>query len=188
MSSPYASTSTAPPRPPTPTYTYVFFDVEIGGEAAGRIIIRLFSKDLPITCRNFMELARGVHGFGYKGTKFHRCIPNFMIQGGDFTTGDGTGGRSIYGPRFRDENFKYKHTKKGLVAMANTGPNSNASQFYICCQKTSHLDNRNVVFAEIAEGMDVVHKIEQCGSAPGDVTPDCVIVDCGAIDWTPQKR
>uniref|UniRef100_A0A915EPL7 Peptidyl-prolyl cis-trans isomerase n=1 Tax=Ditylenchus dipsaci TaxID=166011 RepID=A0A915EPL7_9BILA len=162
---------------------HVFFDISIAGKSAGRIVFELYNDIVPKTAENFRALCTGEKGKGksgkplhYKNSKFHRIIPNFMLQGGDFTRGDGTGGESIYGEKFADENFKEKHTGAGLLSMANAGKDTNGSQFF-------WLDGKHVVFGKVfgEDGIDLVRKIEKEGSDGGTPKSDVVITDCGEL-------
>jgi peptidylprolyl isomerase len=166
----------------------VFFDITLGGAPAGRVVFELFADVVPTTAENFRALCTGEKGVGnsgkalhYKGSKFHRVISAFMCQGGDFTRGNGTGGESIYGEKFKDENFQHKHTTKGLLSMANAGPNTNGSQFFITTVVTPWLDGKHVVFGKVVEGMKVLDAMEATGSRSGSTSADVVIADCGEL-------
>jgi peptidylprolyl isomerase len=168
--------------------TTVFFDIEIDQVQAGRIVMSLYSEALPKTCENFRALCTGEKGIGksgvplhYKGSIFHRVIPNFMLQGGDMTRHNGTGGESIYGNRFNDEGFPYKHDKPYKLSMANAGPNTNGSQFFITTVPCEWLDNKHVVFGEVISGQEVVKAIEQTGTQSGKTTKTIRIANCGQL-------
>jgi len=159
----------------------VYFDMNVDGELAGRIEFELRADVAPKTAENFRALCTGEKGFGYKGSPFHRIIPNFMCQGGDFTNENGTGGKSIYGERFNDEDFSLPHTGKGILSMANAGPNTNGSQFFICTVDTPWLDGKHVVFGKVTKGLDVVDKLEAVGSDNGATRVPVVVADCGEL-------
>mmetsp|Transcript_59567 Transcript_59567/g.129299 ORF Transcript_59567/g.129299 Transcript_59567/m.129299 type:complete len:173 (-) Transcript_59567:73-591(-) len=164
----------------------VYFDVAIAGRPAGRIEITLRADVVPRTAENFRCLCTGEKStpsknLWFKDSIFHRVIPNFMLQGGDFTKANGTGGESIYGAKFADENFVLRHTGPGLLSMANSGPNSNGSQFFITTVETPWLDGKHVVFGSVTDGMEIVRAIEEVGSGSGRTTQKVSIVDCGQL-------
>ncbi|CAM9514395.1 unnamed protein product, partial [Hapterophycus canaliculatus] len=172
-----------------------FFDVKVGDKEPQRISFELFANTCPKTCANFLHLCKGDKGntpdgvpLHYKGSKFHRVIKNFMLQCGDFTKGDGTGGCSIYGEKFQDESFKIKHNEPGLLSMANAGPNTNGSQIFITCRDTPHLDGKHVVFGKVLSGMEIVKEIEDVPTKADKPIDDVVIVDCGELEADDGKK
>ena len=166
----------------------VFLDIKIGDKEPEKLKIRLFKNVAPKTVENFMQLCKGVEKDGeklhYKGSIFHRVIKGFMMQGGDFTNGNGTGGKSIYGEKFEDENFEIKHKKRGYLSMANAGPNTNGSQFFILFKDTPHLNGKHVVFGKVVENLDLLSKVENLETENDRPVEDVVVVDCGVCwDW-----
>nr|XP_006629535.1 PREDICTED: peptidyl-prolyl cis-trans isomerase D [Lepisosteus oculatus] len=189
------SNPTLQSKPMNPDNPRAFFDVDVGGERVGRIVMELFADVVPKTAENFRALCTGEKGIGattgkplhFKGCPFHRIIKKFMVQGGDFSNQNGTGGESIYGAKFEDENFHYKHDKEGLLSMANAGPNTNGSQFFITTVPTEHLDGKHVVFGQVLKGMGVVKILEAMETKDDAPVKPCVIADCGELkqgdDW-----
>ena len=158
---------------------YVYLNIQIGNVLAGKLIVQVRTDIVPLTAANFIQLCTGELGFGYKNSIFHRVIPGFMLQAGDFISGDGFGGKSIYGDTFNDENFELKHVGPGILSMANSGKNTNSSQFFITTAATPWLDDKHVVFGRVVDGMDIVKKIEAVGTKDGVTTEIVSIIDCG---------
>mmetsp|Transcript_18298 Transcript_18298/g.21066 ORF Transcript_18298/g.21066 Transcript_18298/m.21066 type:complete len:166 (-) Transcript_18298:471-968(-) len=159
----------------------VYFEISIAGQAVGKIVMELRADVVPKTAENFRVLCTGEQGFGFAESSFHRVIPKFMCQGGDITAHNGTGGVSIYGNKFEDENFLLKHSGPGILSMANSGPDSNSSQFFLCTAETSHLDGKHVVFGSVIEGLDVVKTIEEYGSQSGKTSKPVMIRASGQL-------
>eukprot|EP00933_Yihiella_yeosuensis_P050473 TRINITY_DN48260_c0_g1_i1.p1 TRINITY_DN48260_c0_g1~~TRINITY_DN48260_c0_g1_i1.p1 ORF type:complete len:306 (-),score=54.91 TRINITY_DN48260_c0_g1_i1:60-977(-) len=168
---------------------HVFFEIALDGKPIGKVVFELFAHVVPKTAENFRALCTGEMGKGRSGKRlnfmgcvFHRIIPGFMCQGGDFTNGNGTGGESIYGEKFRDENFQMKHTGKGILSMANSGPNTNGSQFFICTTATPHLNGKHVVFGKVVQGIEIIDRMEKCGSSSGRTNKKVTIHTCGEVE------
>ncbi|CAF2077357.1 unnamed protein product [Rotaria magnacalcarata] len=159
----------------------VYFDIEIDGDSRGRLVMELFRNVLPRTAQNFLSLCLNDHGFGFRLSYFHRIIPGFMAQAGDFEKSNGTGGYSIYGEKFDDEGFPYTHDRAGLLSMANSGPNTNGSQFFITFVPCPHLDKKHVVFGQVLQGFHLLNDLEMSGSDNGEVSREVKIANCGQL-------
>ena len=163
------------------TNPVIFFDIEIDGDHRGRLVMELFRHVLPKTAQNFIALTTHDRDYGYRHSYFHRIIPGFMAQGGDFEKSDGTGGYSIYGEKFDDEGFPFEHDRPGLLSMANIGPNTNGSQFFLTFVPCPHLDKKHVVFGQVIQGFHILKDLELSGTDSGDVSREVKIADCGQL-------
>jgi len=170
-----------PLGPPTEGNSKVFLDISVGGTPLGRVVIELKQDVAPKTTENFRALCTGEKGYGYKDSIFHRVIPGFMCQGGDYTNFDGTGGKSIYGNKFEDESFQLKHVGPGVLSMANQGPNTNGSQFFVCLAATPTLNGKHCIFGQVIEGYGVIKACEGIGSEGGETALKVEVTDCGAV-------
>lgn len=164
-----------------PTNPLVYFDFDIDGEQRGRLLVEVFRHVLPRTSQNFLSLSLNEFGFGYRLSYFHRIIPGFMAQAGDFEKSNGTGGYSIYGEKFDDEGFPFPHDRPGLLSMANSGPNTNGSQFFITFGPCPHLDNKHVVFGQVIQGFHILNDLDMSGSDNGEVLREVKIASTGQL-------